>query len=123
MLATALVWGLAGTGAIAQSDTATPSSGVFKAGEDLYTDCSSDDEVVIEKCYGFIMGVFDTVTYMQDIGVINPSVCPVGNAVVGDVRDEVLDYLSSHDRSFSAVSLVVNALTDAYPCAEAEEAS
>ncbi|WP_336980460.1 Rap1a/Tai family immunity protein [Altererythrobacter fulvus] len=103
----------------AQSDTPTPSSGVFKTGEDIFTQCSSDDDATLEQCYGFLMGVYDTVTYMQDIGIINPSICPVGNAVIGDLRDKVVAYLASHDRNFSAVSMVINALTEAYPCSAA----
>ena len=114
---------LAGGAAHAQDDDATPSSGVFRTGEELYANCSSQDEAEIQLCQEYIMGVYDTVTYMKDIDVINPSICPGDVAVAEDLRDKVVAYLETNNRAYSAVSMVINALTDAYPCAAEETVS
>ncbi|MCB5424981.1 hypothetical protein H0274_06920 [Altererythrobacter sp. CC-YST694] len=112
---------LAGGAAHAQDDDATPSSGVFRTGEELYANCSAQDEAEVQLCQEYIMGVYDAVTYMKDIGAINPSICPGDVAVAEDLRGKVTAYLEVNDRNYSAVSMVINALTDAYPCA-AEQA-
>lgn len=118
-----LALALAGSAANAQSEEATPSSGVFRTAEQLYASCSSDEDTQRELCAEYIMGVYDTVTYMKDIEVINPSICAGDVVEAEDLRQAVVAHLESSQRNFSAVSMVINALTTAYPCAAEEPVS
>ncbi|HTN15035.1 MAG TPA: Rap1a/Tai family immunity protein [Sphingomonadaceae bacterium] len=115
-----LALALAGSAANAQSNDATPSSGVFRTAEQLYATCSSKEDAQRELCAEYIMGVYDTVTYMKDIEVINPSICAGDVVEAEDLQQTVLAYLEANERNFSAVSMVINALTTAYPCAAEE---
>ncbi|CAI0815540.1 MULTISPECIES: Rap1a/Tai family immunity protein [Serratia] len=63
---------------------------------------------------GYVAGVFDTFS-MQG----NRSICPEAGMSVGTASDAVMQYLNEHPEQlhYSAPSVIMLALTAAYPCA------
>ncbi|MXO58295.1 hypothetical protein GRI89_01890 [Altererythrobacter salegens] len=107
---------LATSGSVARADDGTPTAGVFKTGEQLYEVCTSEDDDEIDRCYWYLMGSWDAMTFYADIDLTDRYACLPEDAVVGELRDVVVSYLRGADRSKSAISLTFNALTDYYEC-------
>lgn len=107
---------LAAAPAVAQDST--PSSGVFKTGQQVYDLCVSKEAAKLESCDYFIMGAHDMIKLYGDTKLAEDNIClPKGIAVL-EVRTVVLDYWRGKvgGLKFSAVSSIRNALFQKYPC-------
>jgi hypothetical protein len=95
----------------------TENSGTFKTGEELYSLCSSSDDGELADCDYYIMGVHDAIILHQDLGWTEKTICiPVGTESE-ELRETVLAYFAgSETLNFTAVSMVYNALEEAYSC-------
>lgn len=93
------------------------STGTFKTGAQLYSSCSSANASEVETCEWYLMGVHDAIVLHQDLEWIDYSLCFPDEFTAKELREVVVGYLArSSDRSFTAVSMVHNAMADAYSC-------
>ena len=103
--------------AIAQDDS-TPSTGVFKTAQEIYTLCVSDKASDIEACDWYIMAAHDMIKFYGDTGTGGAKICiPMGTEELA-IRNVMLNYWRAHadEHQFSAVSTIYLALEDAYGC-------
>jgi hypothetical protein len=112
---------LAAAGAMALSGPAwaqTDSSGTFKTGDELHAACTSSDDNEVADCDWYIMGVHDAIVLHQDLQWVEVAICVPDETTAETLRDVIVAYLeASDDRTFTAVSMVYNALDDSYACA------
>lgn len=91
----------------------SPARAGFYSGNELLVFCT-DAEVPV--CLGYIAGVAD----LLNDGLILPTwkQCIPENANLGQIKDVVVRYLTDHpqDRHYSAWSLVVMGIFEAFPC-------
>ena len=109
----ALVPGLA----LAQGDS-TPSTGVFKTAQEIYTLCVSDDASSVEACDWYIMAAHDMIKFYGDTDTGGAKVCiPEGTQALA-IRNVMLDYwrANSEELEYSAVSTIYLAREDEYGC-------
>lgn len=106
----------------AQDDEGVENSGTFETGEELYQACTSKEDTELEHCYGYIMGVSDTITLFADYGWVEPSACVPNDIGIEKLRAIVVGYIEGSDGYYSAVSMVHGALEEAYPCDDAGQA-
>ncbi|MCW3838068.1 Rap1a/Tai family immunity protein [Sphingomonas canadensis] len=102
----------------AQAQESTPSTGVFKTAQEVFTICNSTKEVDVEACDWFIMSAHDMMKFYGDTDTGGEKIClPQGTKAL-EVRTAVLDYWRSKPeaRKYSAVSTIYNALTQKYGC-------
>jgi len=102
--------------AVAQ-DT-TPSSGVFKTGQQVYDLCVSSKVTDLDNCDYFIMGAHDMVKFFGDTDMTDSKIClPEGIKAI-EVRNVVLAYWRAKTvrLKYSAVSAISNALAEKYGC-------
>jgi len=82
----------------------------FRSGNQLLTELQSTE--VIDRMYGlgYVVGVTDT--------MLNINHCPPGGISAGQLSDMTKNYLTNnpHVRHFSADSLVLVMLKQAWPC-------
>lgn len=107
----------------AQDEDGVENSGTFETGVDLYQACTSEDDVETEHCYGYIMGVSDTITLFADYGWVEAGACVPADMAIETLRVVVVDYIAASDGDYSAVSMVNSALEEAYPCDGGDEES
>jgi hypothetical protein len=89
----------------------------FLDGNNLYTRCRDQAQITI--CAGYISGVSDTISSMQNTNAINPPlVCTTSGVSVEQEVDIVVKYLRDNPayRNQAAGGLVVGALMQAFPC-------
>lgn len=101
----------------AAQDT-TPSSGVFKTGQQIYDLCVSKDAADLEQCDYFIMAAHDMIIFYGDTKMAESKIClPAGTKVV-DIRDVILARWRADPGAleYSAVSVIRNALNEKYGC-------
>jgi len=84
----------------------------FETGNQLLEDCTES------HCLGYIIGVSDTIAFLQSADLLRTPYCLERHITQGQVEDVVTKYLQDHpaDRHLAAASLVFHALTDALPC-------
>ncbi|QDZ06400.1 hypothetical protein FPZ24_02020 [Sphingomonas panacisoli] len=100
---------------------AASSMGTFYTGNKLYKLCTAppgDSDVGL--CLGLVGGASDMLAAIQGIAG-GSSVCTSSNVTLGQEKDVVVKYLSDHPevRDRSAASIVLVALSQAFPCPKA----
>jgi len=100
----------------------SPSIAAFKSGNQLVDDCTADPRSSTHfqsdaYCIGFVVGVVDDETMIGDI-LKRPIICLRPSVTAGQLRDVVIAYLQRHPekRDYTAASLVMSAVLDAFPC-------
>ena len=90
----------------------------FEGGNGLYGVCSTPQLGEQGYCLGYVVGTLDTLFDAQEKGTMPQLVCVPGNVSGNQVRDVVVNYLAGHpeQRHFAASSLVLRALSMAFPC-------
>jgi len=101
---------------------ATPAHGqpMFMTGNELYTQCTSPDELV---CSGFVMGVSDTIATYQSASAVRSVICLPKGVNTGHLIDAVVKYLGEKPevRHYTAASSVIGAMLEAFPCRKVGE--
>ena len=103
--------------ATAQDDS-TPSTGVFKTAEEVYSLCVSEIVADVEACDWYIMGAHDMIKFYGDTDTGGTKLCiPEGTQALV-IREVVLDYWRADPEGlrYSAVSTIYNALEAEYGC-------
>ena len=113
----ALIMAAVSVAPVAAQDS-TPSSGVFKTGQQVYDLCTSKVGTDQDNCDYFIMAAHDMVKFYGDTKMAEGNIClPQGIKAI-EVRTVVLDYWRGKmaGLKYSAVSSIRNALFQKYPC-------
>jgi hypothetical protein len=73
-------------------------------------------------CLGFIAGVHDDLSAMEELGAINMVFCPVPTVSLDELRATVVAYLRRNkaDGQVPAIKLAVNAMVERFPCKSAK---
>ena len=89
---------------------------VFDTGNDLWSHCSGKGDAHFGLCAGFVVGIADAMSNVT--GILGRRACIPLPVSRGQVLDVVKRYLEQHPetRHDSAVSLVAQALSEAFPC-------
>jgi len=89
----------------------------FETGRDLHLKCKAAGTAQQVFCFGFIIGIADV---MEDNPLDGRSACIPRNATIQQVTGVVIEFLDRNPdiRDFTAESLVVQALSEKYPCAK-----
>ena len=114
-----LLAGIALLPGLAQAqDNSTPSTGVFKTAEDVYTLCVSDDAGDLEACDWYLMAAHDMIKFYGDTETGGTKLCIPEGTQAGVIREVVLDYWRADPDGlqYSAVSTIYNALEAEYGC-------
>ena len=95
----------------------TPARGVFKNGEQVYVDCIASDAAAIARCDWFLMGAHDMATFYQDTDQIEAAFCIPQGTDAETIRKVAVDRWRAQpeSRKYSAVSSLLNALSEKYP--------
>ena len=103
--------------ALAQDDS-TPSTGVFKTAEEIYSLCSSDVDSDVEACDWYIMAAHDMIKFYGDTETGGTKLCIPEGTEAQVIRGVVLDYWRDDPDGlqYSAVSTIYNALEAEYGC-------
>ena len=97
---------------------ASPAFGGFEDGNKLLSKCEGDP-VLRENCYGYIIGISDT---MAGNAINGFRACfPIGVSKV-QIFAVTTTYLKDHpeNRGYGAAGLVAAALADAFPCQDSQ---
>ena len=88
----------------------------FRTGSELLALCTGGT-ATIGYCFGFVMGVLDTVKAYESWNKWR-EVCAPSGTTQGEYRDAVVTFLRANpnDLDGQAASLVVLALRDRFPC-------
>jgi hypothetical protein len=102
----------------ARSQASDDYVGAYTDGNVLFADCQVADSFA---CLSYIIGAVDQLLYVQYALGGNRIVCIPPNVPQGQVRDIVIKYLADkpEERHVRAASVVVAALSAAFPCAPA----
>lgn len=103
--------------AAAAAQDSTPARGVFKTGEQVYEDCIATDEAALGRCDWFLMGAHDMATFYQDTDQIEAVFCIPKGTTAETLRKVAVDRWRAQpeSRKYSAVSSLLNALSEKYP--------
>src|SRR3954470_21005347 len=88
----------------------------FKTGSELLTACEETGTYLSGGCYGYIMGVADSLGIDEIAGY---SACvPVSSVNGRQLRDIAINWLRSNPQTqdFPAAELVAQAISKAFPC-------
>lgn len=101
----------------AAAQDAIPARGVFKSGEQVYVDCIASDAAAVARCDWFLMGAHDMATFYQDTSQIEAAFCVPQHVDIETLRKVAVDRWRAQpeSRKFSAVSSLLNALSEKYP--------
>ena len=101
----------------AAAQDAIPARGVFKSGEQVYVDCIATDAAAVARCDWFLMGAHDMATFYQDTSQIEAAFCVPQHVDIETLRKVAVDRWRAQpeSRKFSAVSSLLNALSEKYP--------
>jgi hypothetical protein len=103
--------------AMAQDDS-TPSTGVFKTAEEIYTLCASEESSDLEACDWYLMAAHDMIKFYGDTDTGGAKLCiPTGTQAL-EIRNVLLEYWRADldGLRYSAVSTIYNALEAEYGC-------
>jgi hypothetical protein len=95
--------------------TKAAAGGSFENGNKLYELCSdSTNPLHFGQCVGYIEGAYDAVNAFDTA----PGMCVPPSASIRQIVEITVDYLRANlnQRQYSAPSLVVDALGEAFPC-------
>ena len=90
----------------------------FMTGNELYTRCQSTLRENIDICSAYIGGVVDGQNVITSTLSINGVFCEPEGVTVQQLMDVVARWLRQHPekRHYTAASLTLEALDDAFPC-------
>ena len=104
---------------------AQPDNGSFTTAERLVDTCRNPQPPFDMLCLQYVLGVYDTVSLMRMMGLLNPSqvaYCPPESLRPTDLVDKVRLHLILNPpkpkSTTSAAVVVISALSRAYPCAK-----
>jgi len=85
----------------------------FKDGNELYKNCSAEDNVQQALCLSYVIGCFDTLETIE-----SKLVCITDGVIANQLGDVVTAYLKTHpeERHYSASSTAIVAMIEAFPC-------
>jgi hypothetical protein len=91
---------------------------IFKSGQQLLDRCTSSSADDVADCNWYIMGVWDAFGLLADLDITERYMCIADGTPVEVLRNDVISYLqrSSTYLSMTAVSNVVNAITEKHSC-------
>lgn len=103
---------------LAQPPATTPSTGVFKTGQQVYDMCVSNKAEDITACDWFIMAGHDMMKFYGDIGMGGDKICVPQGTTSAALRQTLVDFWKEAParRTSSASSAIYIALRDKYPC-------
>lgn len=109
---------LAGAVVPVAAQDSTPSSGVFKTGQEVYDLCTSKTESDLDMCDYFIMAAHDMIKLYGDTDMAEGDICLPKGVTALEVRNVVMAYWQAKMSSlrYSAVSSIRNALVEKYGC-------
>jgi hypothetical protein len=100
----------------------------FKSGTKLQMDCSglnaplkSDTKIMLDAtCLNYIKGVFDLHQTLVGSRVIEPRICKPTEVDLGQLARITIEYIEKNQEKaeVTASSLIMHALSEAYPCSE-----
>jgi hypothetical protein len=100
----------------------------FKSGSNLQLDCSSlsaplksETKLLLDTtCLNYIKGVFDLHQTLVGSKIIKPQFCKPKDVDLGQLARTVLEYIeTNHEKAeITASSLILPALSEAFPCNE-----
>ncbi len=95
-----------------------PAKAYFLTGNKLHEMCTSQEGRKRWQCLGYVQGIVDGQTYVQQFWSNPLKYCAPPTTTVGQVTDIVKKYLSDHPeaRHHDAASLATAALREAFPC-------
>lgn len=95
-----------------------PGWAYFFSGNDLLKFCESDNPAELSQCIGYIASAEDTHEALVDWGHLPPQMCVPPGPTLGQLQKVLLKYLKGRPENLhlAAGSMVLNALTEAFPC-------
>lgn len=86
-------------------------SGVFKDTDVIYDQCRSADAAQVALCEQYLMAVYDTISYFEDLDQIEKAVCVDTGTKAVALREAFVAYVDAKPerRKYSAVSIGYNA--------------
>ena len=113
---------------IISSPAAAEQMQTFKSGSSLQLDCSSinaplksETKIILDTtCLNYIKGVFDLHQTLVGSKLIEPQFCKPQDVDLGQLARVVVDYIeANHEKAeITASSLILPALSEAFPCIE-----
>ncbi len=86
-------------------------SGIFKDTDQIYDLCVAKDAASVEQCETYLMGVYDAISYFEDLEQIDNSICVPSGSKPQVLRSAFVAYVDAKPerRKYSAVSIAFNA--------------
>jgi hypothetical protein len=90
----------------------------YQNADELLGKCGGETDYSNGMCLGYIIGVSDAVSALEQTGALPKLVCIPRGATIGQVHDVVVKYLSDNpdQHHYTASSTVWTALLKAFPC-------
>lgn len=90
----------------------------YLTGNDLLSLCKSANPAQRNYCSGYVTGALDQQRFLEAAAALAPLVCVPQNVASGQLADVVAKHLEAQPakRHYSAASLTIGALSDAFPC-------
>ena len=90
----------------------------FKRGSSILESCERESWFDKGYCSGYIIGVFDAAVTLARWEGFAEYICPPEGVTSGQLQKVVVKHLNEHPEKlhFAADSLVLNVLTEAFPC-------
>ena len=99
---------------------ATPAHSIWKNGNDLVRECTSDNPSGVIACINYVIGVADMIDVIFQLEISGSAPICIPSERVSGVQLErvVVNYFDSHPEETHnpAVVLVIVALREAFPC-------
>lgn len=86
-------------------------SGIFKDADEIHDLCQSAEAADVALCDQYLMGVYDAISYFEDLKQIDNAVCVGTGAKAVVLREAFIAYVDAKPdrRKYSAVSIAYNA--------------
>ena len=93
--------------------SSNPGYSGFKDGNELYKNCSAEDNVQQALCLSYVIGCYDTLET-----TVSNLVCIPDGIKANQLGDVVTAYLKTYpeERHYSASSTAIVAMIEAFPC-------
>ena len=97
----------------------------FENGEALLSKCLSENGYSFGVCRGYLEGIHEAQEALIHWGKADPVFCPPRGVTPGQLKTIVIEHMKQHpeDLHFSAGSIVINALSVAFPPSNREGTS
>jgi len=89
----------------------------FEDGEALLSKCLSENGYSFGVCRGYLEGIHEAQEALIHWGKADPAFCPPRGVTPGQLKTIIIEHMRQHpeDLHFSAGSIVINALSVAFP--------